>query len=514
MTDRLLESFLRQPGDRTAVVNLDGTTWSFDQVLGRALSVVQQLRARGDMAGRVVLLHTRPDGLFSVADLAVLLAGGVPAVLPDLTAAQLETVWPLVDPAAVIDTTGLGAEALTQTALRHGTPVHRIDARGCRPGGTPVQWRAVAGRWAGTRLEQTAAVVFTSGTTGTPRAVALSEAALVRGVRAWTRQWSAPPARTLSYLPVSHVAQRIMGHTLMCLHGTSVAVSTPDRIADDVAVHRPDTLLGVPQIFARLAEASRNEETGRALRSALGAVATAVNGGAALDRGVAAELRVRTGLRIVGAYGMTETTAPAFHQSDASLPGLGLSLSVEHRITGAGELQLRGRNLAAGYVQRWPLLRPVTGPDGWLATGDLARVDGNGEVQLAGRVASAFKTSRGEVICPEPVEAHLLAHPVVTGACLLGHGLPGAVALVSAPTTATWPPGHVTALENELLAAAETARRRGDLPWSDLRAVRVVPDSWDALGLVTSTGKPRRQDITDHYQPLLSTLKEPAHAPA
>ncbi|MEU0982992.1 AMP-binding protein [Streptomyces griseus] len=54
---------------------------------------------------------------------------------------------------------------------------------------------------------------------------------------------------------------------------------------------------------------------------ALRALATAVNGGAALDRGIAAELRTRTGLRIVGAYGMTETTAPAFHQSDASRPG-------------------------------------------------------------------------------------------------------------------------------------------------------------------------------------------------
>ncbi|WP_217230783.1 AMP-binding protein [Streptomyces anulatus] len=513
MTERLLESFLRQNGDRTAIVNLDGATWSFDQVLGRALSVAQQLRARGDIAGRVVLLRTGPDALFSVADLAVLLAGGVPAVVPDLTSAQLESVWQVVDPIAVIDTTGRAEEPLTGMALRHRAAVHRIDEPGCRPGGTPAQWRAVARRWAGTRLEQTAAVVFTSGTTGTPRAVALSEAALVRGVHAWTRQWAAPPARTMSYLPVSHVAQRIMGHTLMCLHGTTLVISTPDRITGDVAAHRPDTLLGVPQIFARLAEASRDNETGRGLRSALGAMATAVNGGAALDRGVAAELRTRTGLRIVGAYGMTETTAPAFHQSDASRPGLGRPLDIEHRITGEGELQVRGRNLAAGYVQRWPLLRPVTGRDGWLSTGDLARILGDGEVQLAGRLASAFKTSRGEVICPEPVEAHLLAHPVVTAACLLGHGLPRAVALVCAPATATWPPGHVTALENELLAAAETARRRGEIPWSDLHTVRVVPDSWDALGLVTSTGKPRRRDITNHYHPLLPTSQELAHAP-
>ncbi|MYR59033.1 AMP-binding protein, partial [Streptomyces sp. SID625] len=121
MTDRILHCFLGQPGDRPATIGLDGTVWTFDQVLGRALSVSQQLRARSQTAGRVVLLRTGPTPLFSVADLAVLLAGGVPAVLPDLPGEQLAAVWHFLDPAAVIDTTAAwGSSALDDAARRTG----------------------------------------------------------------------------------------------------------------------------------------------------------------------------------------------------------------------------------------------------------------------------------------------------------------------------------------------------------------------------------------------------------
>ncbi|MGR3935258.1 AMP-binding protein [Streptomyces sp. BRA346] len=515
MADRILQCFLGQPGEQPATVDLDGTVWSFDQVLGRALAVAQLLRARAQVAGRVVLLRTGPTPLFSVADLAVLLAGGVPAVLPDLTGQQLAAVWRVLDPAAVIDTTApttdMADSGSLADAVRHAvfTPLLRVDEDVCRPTGTPVQWRAVARRRAAARLEQAGAVVFTSGTTGTPRAAVLSDAALVRGVRAWSAQWNHRPARTLAYLPVSHVAQRIMGHTLMCLYGTTVVASIPDRIAEDLVTHRPDTLLGVPHVWARLAAGAHGVD----LRTALSGVHAAVNGAAALDRTVAAELKRHTGLRIMGAYGATETTAPAFHQRDATLPGLGWPVGVDFHLTAEGELRLRGPNLAMGYVDCWPHLRPVTDRDGWLRTGDLVRATGDGELHLAGRLSSSFKTARGEMVSPEPVEAHLLTHPDVTAACLLGPGLPRAVALVCAPRTAAWAPQRIAALEDDLFTRAEAARRRGEVPWSDLAAVRVLSDSWTDLGLVTSTRKPRRTAIADRYRHLL-TLPELPRVPA
>ncbi|MFJ4679105.1 AMP-binding protein [Kitasatospora sp. NPDC088783] len=504
MGDRILPRFLDHPGRRPAVVALDGSVWTFDEVLGRALTLARQLRSTGEVAGRVVLLRTGPGALFSVADLAVLLAGAVPAVLPDLTPQQLAALWPVVEPAAVLDT--VGDRALADVAARTGTLVHAVDERSTRPLGTPAQWRTVARRMAGRRLEQTAAIVFTSGTTGVPRAVALTEAALVRGTDTWTGLWNGRPARTVSYLPVSHVAQRIMGHTLMCLYGTTQITSTPQRLEEDLLRHRADTLLGVPHIWARLAAACEQPgDDGRRLRQALAGVGTAVNGAAALDPAVAGALHRHAGLRISGAYGASETTVPAFHHDDAATPGLGRPVGVEHRIDDHGQLLLRGPHVAAGYVARWPHLVPVTGPDGWLHTGDrVSREDSAaGGLRLSGRIGSAFKTGSGEMIHPEPIEAHLLTHPRVDAACLLGPGLPRAVALVSAPSTANWLPADVTALEGDLHRGVETARRSGELPYCDLAAVHVLPDRWPELLLVTSTGKPRRDLITVHYSHLL-----------
>ncbi|MFE9424207.1 AMP-binding protein [Kitasatospora sp. NPDC006697] len=508
MADRLLPRFLAHPGKLPAIIGLNGAVWTFDEVLGRALTLAQQLRATAEVAGRVVLLRTERAPLFSIADLAVLLAGGVPAVLPDLSRAQLDALWPVVDPAAVLDT--VGDRELADVADQTRTPVHTVDERSTRPGGTPTQWRTAARRLAARRLEQTATIVFTSGTTGVPRAVALTEAALVHGTDTWTAHWAGRPARALSYLPVSHVAQRIMGHTLMCLYGTTVVASTPARLEGDLIRHRTDTLLGVPQIWARLAAACEQPgDAGQRLRQALAGVRTAVNGAAALDRTVADALHRHTGVRICGAYGATETTVPTFHQDDATTPGLGRPVAVEHRIDDDGQLLLRGPHMAAGYVEQWPRLNPVTDPDGWLHTGDRVSPDENaaGGLRLSGRIGAAFKTGAGEMINPEPVEAHLLAHPEVDAACLLGPGLPHAVALVSAPGTEGWLPEQVAALEEDLHHGVETARRAGELPYCDLSAVHVLPDRWPELLLVTSTGKPRRDLIAVHYRHLLPALE-------
>lgn len=510
MTPGVLRRFLDQPGNRAAAVSLDGTTWTFDELLGKALAVAGLLRAGRGVAGRVVLVRTGPGPLFSVCDLGVLLAGGVPAVLPEMTPGGLGAAWQAVRPAAVLDASAGGQGGLADAAARAGTAVHWVTAGIAVPAGTPARWRAEARDLAGA-CPSAAAVVFTSGTTGTPRAVVLGGAALARGTDAWTACWPAVPQRTLSYLPVSHVAQRIMGHLLMCLYGTTVAESAPARVERDLEQHRPDTLLGVPRTWSRLVAACEADgEAGRRAKAALAGIQVAVNGAAALDPATAGALHRYAGLRVIGAYGATETTVPAFHQWNAALPGLGEPVGVEHRVTPDGELLLRGPNLAVGYADGWPALRPVTDGGGWLHTGDQVTAAADGELVLSGRAGSAFKTGSGEMISPEPAEAFLLACPHVDAACLLGAGLPRAVAIVSVPPAATWTPAATAGLERDLLRRAGNARQRGELPWSDLAAVLVTADSWPVLGLVTSTGKPRRDLITARYSRLAATaLEEP-----
>jgi acyl-coenzyme A synthetase/AMP-(fatty) acid ligase len=323
VTPGVLHRFLGQPGNRAAAVSLGGTTWTFDELLGKALAVARLLRAGRGVAGQVVLVRTGPGPLFSACDLGVLLAGGVPAVLPEMTPDGLRAAWRAVRPAAVLDASADGHGSLAVAAARAGTAVHRVTAGTPAAAGTPARWRAEARDLAGA-CHSVAAVVFTSGTTGAPRAVVLGGAALARGTDAWTACWPAVPQRTLSHLPVSHVAQRIMGHLLMCLYGTTVAESAPGRVERDLERHRPDTLLGVPRTWSRLAAACEaGGEAGRRARAALAGVRVAVNGAAALDPLTAGALHRHAGLRVIGAYGTTETTVPVFHQWNAALPGLG-----------------------------------------------------------------------------------------------------------------------------------------------------------------------------------------------
>ncbi|MFF5563421.1 AMP-binding protein [Streptomyces sp. NPDC012623] len=198
-------------------------------------------------------------------------------------------------------------------------------------------------------------MVFTSGTAGAPRAVVLSDAALVNGVGAWTAQWGHRPVRSLSYLPVSHVAQRIMGHTLMCLYGTIVVASTPDRMVEDLVAHRLDTLLGVPQIWARLAAASAQDNAAaRRVRGALAGVKAAVTGAAALDRAVAAALKQHAGLMI--RPGGTQERTQLGGCRAGQRRGAGDQLQTAHGIE-AAEQEARGSGHGAGDAPDDPLRR-------------------------------------------------------------------------------------------------------------------------------------------------------------
>jgi hypothetical protein len=282
------------------------------------------------MTGRVVLLRTGPPGpLFSVADLAVLLAGGVPAVLPDLTREQLAALWPVVRPAAVLET--VGDDALAADAGHARTPVLTVDERSTRPGGTPAQWRTAARRLAGRRLEQTAALVFTSGTTGVPRAVALTEAALVHGTDTWTDPVDRParvqpvlPAR-LPHRPADHgphpdVPVRDDRHHLHPGPPRTEPASTPGGHP----ARRPPGL-GPP---GRCLPAAGRQRTAAA--AGLGPGTHRRQRRRRPRPHGRRNLRQHTGLRICGAYGATETTVPAFHQDDATTPGLGRPDGVDH----------------------------------------------------------------------------------------------------------------------------------------------------------------------------------------
>ncbi|MFD4943590.1 AMP-binding protein [Streptomyces sp. NPDC058409] len=508
MPSPLLGAFLAQPPTRTAVATgpLPGTgrepeRWTFDELLTASCQIAALLRAGQGSRGRTVMINTHGPGgpWYLAADLAALLAGAVPAVAPErVSADQAENILRALAPAAVVDTAPGHNTPLLKAARNAGLLVLEPPHPTGPTSPSADACRALARRWAADRDEPAGAVVFTSGSTGTPRGVVLREQDLAAGIRAWSALWPAIPQRTVAFLPVSHVAQRITGHYLMCLFGTTVHTTHPHLAANAIEQVKPDLLLGVPRTWSGLADALTERP---ALAAALGEVRLAVNGAAALDSQTAQRLAA-AGLVVAGAYGATETTVPAFHQSDARDTGLGAPVGgVDHRLGVDAELLIRSPYAAAGYVTRWPQTRPVT-RDGWLHTGDRAHTL-NGQLTLAGRQAASYKTSNGLLVHPEPIEALLTGAEHVEGACLIGDGLPAASVLVSAPAIATWPLEEVQALAGDLLTRVRAAQHAGAVPRARIAAVHVVPDSWDARGLATAAGKPVRDAIRTHYAHLL-----------
>ena len=145
-------------------------------------------------------------------------------------------------------------------------------------------------------------------------------------------------------------------------------------------------------------------------------------------------------------------------------------------------------------------------PDGFFRTGDLARIDEDGQLKIIGRVKEQFKTSKGKYVMPAPIEGHFLAHPAVDACCLMGAGLahPFAIVLLAeearkAAAGAT----ERTAVEQVLLDLMNMINTQLD-PHEQLSFVAVAEGPWTiANGLVTPTLKLKRNLVESRYQPCI-----------
>ncbi|MHB1836464.1 MAG: class I adenylate-forming enzyme family protein [Solirubrobacteraceae bacterium] len=249
--------------------------------------------------------------------------------------------------------------------------------------------------------DRAATLMFTSGTTATPKPVALScdnwlwnalGSALALGLD--------PAERWLCPMPLAHVGG--LSIQLRCaIYATTVVLH--DRFDTDRclgALMDPElrvTLVSlVPTMLSRLLDAGLREPP--SLRRVLlggGPIAPAL-----LERAGAA------GVAVSPSYGMTETC------SQLVTDGIPL-LGAELRVAGDGELLVRGPSVARGALAA----------DGWLHTGDLGSLDEHGTLSITGRKADTIVTG-GENVAPAEVEAVLLAHPTVLDVAVVGRADP------------------------------------------------------------------------------------------
>lgn len=413
-----------------------------------------------------------------------------------------------------------------------------------------------------------ASIVYTSGSTGRPKGVMLSHYNMLENAYAGLQQIAIyPEDRFLSFLPLSHTLERTIGYYLPIMAGASVAHarSVPD-LPEDLATHRPTALVSVPRIYervyARIQEGLEQKsgfarwlfhcavnvgwhryQQGQGLRgwhpkllawpllhklvagkvSARlgGRLRVAISGGAPLSREVA-QLFLSLGVPVLEGYGLTESSPViSVNTLTDNRPGtVGKPLpGVAVRIGDQGELLARGPNIMLGYWNNPEATAAVLDREGWLHTGDQARLDDEGRITITGRLKEIIVMANGEKVPPADMELAIANDPVFEQVMVVGEGRPYLGALVVL-NEAVWP---AVAREHGLPEAPARARedprvegylleRAADLlhafpGYAQVRRLRLLPEPWSVdNALLTPTLKLKRARIAERFQDEVAAL--------
>ncbi len=300
--------------------------------------------------------------------------------------------------------------------------------------------------------EDLAEIMFTSGTTGDPKGVMLTHRNLTANIEGISQYISCnPSSRLLSILPLSHMYEQMGGLFIVLYYGASVtypASRQPTILARTMRERRITIMLLVPQALELLMSGIEREVKrqgrealwGRLLRIAGripfplrrllfrrvhkqfgGKLDFIVSGGAALDQDLGRKWEM-LGVRIVQGYGTTEASPVISNHSlrDRRLDSTGRPLpNVEVRISGEGEILVRGANITPGYW-RAPAETAAAFDGDWYMTGDLGFFDDEGFLHIQGRKKDMIVLPSGQNVYPEDIQAVLAKHPNVTDAAVVG----------------------------------------------------------------------------------------------
>jgi long-chain acyl-CoA synthetase len=429
-----------QPDGRRALI-ASGRSWSYGELREKVAAARATLRASGVGEGDNVALACGNSVSFVVCYLAVLSAGAVAVPLnpsapgPELARElrQVEVAATFVEPQALGGSSGLeGAPAgeLIEVGVARGSGARLGRARPRRPHEAARAQEAVD-RSPGAL----AALLFTSGTAGAPRAACLTHGNLLANLE----QIAAEPALavraddvTLGALPLFHVFGLcvVLGATLAAGATLVLMEHFTPRLALDAIRDSGVTLLpGVPTMFAALTALAA--ERGGDAR--LPSVRRAVSGAAPLGEDTQAEFSERFGMPLWQGYGLTEAAPvvtstlvsgrPKPGSIGAPVPGVEVRLvdtdGSDSLVGDPGEIWVSGPNVFQGYWRDPEATRQVLTPEGWLKTGDVAVVDHDGDLALVDRAKDLVIVS-GFNVFPAEVEEVLVSHPAVADAAVLG----------------------------------------------------------------------------------------------
>ncbi|CAH0999703.1 Long-chain-fatty-acid--CoA ligase FadD15 [Neolewinella maritima] len=527
--------FLHQPfGERWE-------TYTWGEVGQMARKVASYLHAQDLKPGSHIGLVSKNCREWIIADLAIMMAGHVSVpFFATLTGEQIAQVLELGD----VDLLFVGKTEVwesMQTGVPEGMPVIRfphyagnsevtrgkaweeILAENSPMEGTPTP--DPDGLWT---------IIFTSGTTGTPKGVMLS---LKNQIALMAELWDRNPLandyngnnRYFSFLPLNHVAERGTIETICFTHGGEIFFTESiERFAANLQDARPTFFFAVPRIWTKLRQGVLKKLPQEKLDSLLGIplvswfIKRKIRKGLGLDqsrRNVTGAAPIpqetkdwfaRLGIPIAEAYAMTENGAVGhmiYPEQDRpgsvgqTLPGTECKLDPE-----TNEVLTRASYTMVGYYKSPEKTAEAIDADGWLHTGDQGQIDADGFLTLTGRVKDTFKTAKAKFIVPSEIEEKFSGNTDIDQLCVVGLGMPQPLMLVSLSEIAE--DKDRTTLKDSL--SAQLAEVNSKLPsYKKLGALVVLDEPFSVENnMLTPTLKVKRPQVHTAYKDRMAAWVE------
>ena len=505
--------------------------WTWARARDEIHAVAAALEGRyGSGVGMAILSRNRAHWV--LADQAIIASGNV--------AIPIFTTLPAATARYVLEFSGtrvlfLG-EAENWQAVRAIVPaeVAIVGLPGVEIAAPHLRWDELAAEGAGARPvyacrpTDLVSLVFTSGTTGVPKGVMQTHESMLIPVARFTRAFGIRERpRFLSYLPLSHIAERqlVAGASLATCGDLTFNEALPTLVRDLQAT-RPSFFFGPPRVWEQLQQIVVGHFGSPAAADA--ALAADAAGTCARVAGLLGlddcdycltaaaptppaliEWLERFGIRLYEGFGQTEAMGLTACTAAARRVGsIGKPMpDVACRISAEGELLVKTAGLSPGYY-RMPEKTAELYRDGWLHTGDKARVDADGFIFLTGRVKDYFKTIQGKFVAPVPIESVFAACEHAEQVCLLGRGYSKTVMVCVLSAR-----GRERARE-EIAAAlrAEVARINGGVEkHARIGAVILAAEPWTIENeILTPTLKIRREHVEARFGAIAERLARQA----
>ncbi|GAA4770149.1 AMP-dependent synthetase/ligase [Stakelama sediminis] len=487
----------REKGDAPFLWHKEDGAWrplSWADAARQVAALATALKAKGLKPGDRVMLVSENRPEWCISDLAIMAAGcvTVPTYITN-TERDHQHIIENSGACAVVVSTAKLAKTLLPAILRASIPQIVIgidDVRASQPGGyelydwhqmiadhpaSPADMEAAAASFG---RDDTACIIYTSGTGGAPRGVMQHHGAILHNcagcVTIIAEDFGWDDEIFLSFLPLSHAYEHTGGQHFPIALGAQIYYSEGlDKLASNIEEVRPTIMVVVPRLFevlrtriskgiekqgkvpawlldkaVTITQRSRNGKVRLSDRPMMalvnatlrkkvdqrfgGRIKAMVSGGAPLNPEVGNFFQA-LGLTFLQGYGQTEA-APVIA---CNRPSAGLKMdtvgpplaNTEVRIAGDGEILVRGELVMHGYWRNEPETARVL-KDGWLHTGDIGEIDAAGRIRITDRKKDIIVNDKGDNVAPQKVEGMLTLQPEIMQAMIAGDKRPYMVAVL------------------------------------------------------------------------------------